>query len=574
MANVLVEKQSLVDAANAIRTVKGTQALIAPEDFDTEILGLAPVKDYGTLTIANYTTTGEVTTASYCTATLTDADSFLSFLIEKGLLHCGFDTTAMRTEYGCTLNYTTSNGGGWYDNNSGSSNGVYTSEQLTAAGLTVVKDTSYSYGTITVEYTVTISSPRTQIKITDSMDFASLGILSTKYEPYGGMMGGEYPPTFTVNGSTRLRSAIIGYVAGDDVSVIPDAFLTCCDNLESIDFTGVTEIKNYCLYYCGNFNGTITFPSSVTTIGDYFMSDCRSFNHPVIIPSTVTSFGTYFLTNCDSLNSTVTVQSSYPTLNYFLYGCNSFNQPFTIPQTVTNVYGLLGGCATFNQPLTIPNGVTNVSQLLASATSFNQPLTIPGSVTNTDYLLQRCSSFNSTLTFSEGITSLGTYILNTATVFNKPIVLPSSITSIGNYFLPSCPAFNSNITLPSGLKTIGNYFLSNNTVFNKPINLQSVESIGTYFLYSCTSFNQNITLPSTLTSIGTYFFYNTNAMTSTITANCNATVAATGNYMLATTSSSAACYTTGIKVGGTYGSAWRSQFANRTSSPYRKLIAA
>ena len=37
MANVLVEKQSLVDAANAIRTQLGSHDPIAPEDFDAKI---------------------------------------------------------------------------------------------------------------------------------------------------------------------------------------------------------------------------------------------------------------------------------------------------------------------------------------------------------------------------------------------------------------------------------------------------------------------------------------------------------------------------------------------------------
>ena len=60
-------------------------------------------------------------------------------------------------------------------------------------------------------------------------------------------------------------------------------------------------------------------------------------------------------------------------------------------------------------------------------------------------------------------------------------------------------------------------------------------------------------------------------MTSTVTCNAPASVAASSNNNFSTTNSSAACYVNGIGIDGTYGSEWYAKFATRTSSPYRKL---
>lgn len=548
MANVLVEKQSLIDTADAIRAKLGTQALIAPEDFDDRISEISGGKDYCTLTIASYTTTGAVDSVSQCTASFTDDDAFLEFAKSENMLSGGYDSTEGETLYEIYLSYNSYEG--WY-NNMGSNGTYYTTEMLANAGLSITLNQGATYGSVRITYNVTVdTSNTTQVSVTDSMEYASLGYLSTEYSHYGGGRYG-YPVIFILNGGIELRSCIIGYEAGADVTEVPDCFLANCDNLASVDFTGVTKIGSYCMASCGNFNVPITFPSSVATVGGYFMYECSSFNQPITLPATITSLGTGFLGNCDSFNSSVTLLTTSPQLRYFLGSCSSFNQSITIPPTAVDVYEFLGQCSAFNQPITIPNGVKNVNSFLQGCSSFNQPITIPASVTLSNAFLTDCAAFNSTITISGGVTKIGNYFLQRCYAFNKSITIPNTVTTIDSYFLFSCTAFNSTISLPSSLTTIGTNFLQNVPAYNK-----------------------DLTLPASITSIGAPMMYNCKAMVSTVYANCSADAISANTSSLATNDNTAACYTTGIKVGGTYGYAWRSKHANRTSSPYRKLIAA
>jgi hypothetical protein len=63
-------------------------------------------------------------------------------------------------------------------------------------------------------------------------------------------------------------------------------------------------------------------------------------------------------------------------------------------------------------------------------------------------------------------------------------------------------------------------------------------------------------------------------MTSTITINCPATAFATSNESFATSTATAASYVTGMRIAGPNKTAIMTRFPNRTSNPYRKLIAA
>ena len=215
------------------------------------------------------------------------------------------------------------------------------------------------------------------------------------------------------------------------------------------------------------------------------------------------------------------------------------------------------------------------AEFLESCSSLTAMSTLPSSLTTIGNLfLYGCSSFNQSLDLSH-LTSIGANFLAYCASFNQPITLPNTITAVPGNFLGYCSSFNQTITIPSSVATIGGTFLSHCTAFNQPIVLpDSVNSINANFLAYCSSFNQDITVPSGVTYIGTYFMYNCKAMTSTLTVNCAATVATTGNETLATNSPSAACYVTGIKLSGTYKNEWHTRFPDRTSSPYRKTIVA
>lgn len=244
----------------------------------------------------------------------------------------------------------------------------------------------------------------------------------------------------------------------------------------------------------------------------------------------------------------------------------------TVGETITSLPdGFLRYCTAL-EGVYIPSSVTTIGHnCMRYASALAQPLNLGSVTTIGQYFMYHCASFNGTLTLTS-LQSVGIQFLASCTAYNKAFSAPA-LTSIGNNFLYACSAFNSTISIPA-VTTIGTYFLARCTGFNYTFSLTNVTKIGAYFMQQCTSFNKNLTFPSGITSIGQYFMNRCDALTSTLTMNCAATVATSNNYTLATNSTSAACYVTGIKLAGTYKNEWHTRFQDRTSNPYRKTIVA
>lgn len=143
---------------------------------------------------------------------------------------------------------------------------------------------------------------------------------------------------------------------------------------------------------------------------------------------------------------------------------------------------------------------------------------------------------------------------------------------IENNFLYQSTAINNALDL-SNVVEIGSDFMTQCTTFNSNITLSKVIRIGKNFMYTCSAFSKTITLPATLSSTDDYMFYCCDNMTSLV---CNGPASNSGikssNNMLATTNASAPMYTTGITLTGTEAERWKNRLADRSSSPYRKLI--
>lgn len=545
MANVLVEKQSLIDTADAIRAKLGTQALIAPEDFDDRISEISGGGgDYGTVTVCSYTYTSSVYDSSSCTVTINDADGLFENALEMGWLQVSTDSGDIIGQV--NFQYQSD---GWHPQGDYDTN--YTTAYLNQLGMTVALDSGATWAEFEIRFVFTFNTSDTaQLHITEKVDFLSLGYLNTKYNEYGGMGDRMVSGTFTFNDGLYLKAQIVSYASGTDVTKTPDCFLAGSYSLSSVSLAGVTEIGPYFLYGCGTFNSPITIPSTVTKIGSYFMSGCESFDQAITFPATTTEIGAGCLYNCAGLDSQVTVLGPVTSLDRFMNGCSAYNQPFAIPSTLTRINEFMTGCSAFNQPITIPNGVTEVVALLSGSDAFNQPIALPASVTRISSFPSRMNGLNSAVTFSEGLVEIG----------------------YGCFYM--CSAFNKPISLPSTIEKIDSAFLYNSAVFNSTLNLGSVKTIGNDFMSGCRAFNQDLTIPSTVTTISyANFMFNCNAMTSTVTVNTGFTPSS-NNYAMATQTATAACYTTGIKVGGTNGAAWRTAWPNKTTSPYRKLLAA
>jgi hypothetical protein len=186
-----------------------------------------------------------------------------------------------------------------------------------------------------------------------------------------------------------------------------------------------------------------------------------------------------------------------------------------------------------------------------------------------------------------GLTSMGERFLYGCSSFNQELTLPPNLNSIGNIFMDSCTSFNQPLTLPDGITSIGHNFLWGCTSFNQPLTLpESLTYIRYSFLKNCRAFNQDLVIPASVTSIESVdvaqfpdqrfaFMENCDSMTSVVTVNCSVTAFSPNDIRsFTTTNPNAASCTTGITIAGPDKTEIIELFPNRTTSPYRKLIAA
>ncbi len=145
-----------------------------------------------------------------------------------------------------------------------------------------------------------------------------------------------------------------------------------------------------------------------------------------------------------------------------------------------------------------------------------------------------------------------------------------NLTSVKDNFLTGCPQLNCDMDL-SNLETIAFYFLKDCTSFNGNITFKNLKTINTGFMSGCTSYNKPLTLPNTVTSVAPSFMYNCNQFIGPLTVEMN--TSPTDNNTLATTTSTASMYVSGVTIDGTYAHVWGTNLPNRTSTPFRKLNA-
>ena len=377
-------------------------------------------------------------------------------------------------------------------------------------------------------------------KVDKSVEYDTPITSASDYAALQAPMDAGYPKEdYVFQLSTRdvFSNAIVRAVIGNIPTSIPDRFLACSRNMEIIAIgQNITSVGEYVLFNCGHLRGALKFPN-VTTVGHFFCAQ-NGYNNSSSDPESYSQF-----------NAEIEIPLATSIGNYFLYNAYNFNKLLSLPEATSIGSHFLGQCRTFNQSL-----------LLASATSLGEAF------------LYKCSSFNKSLSLTN-VTTIGNRFMRECTTFNQTITAPV-LTTIGDYFMAYCSAFSRSLSFPK-LETIGSYFYYQDTALNMAPSLPTtLTTIGNYFMNNCTAFNKGLTIPSSVTSIGTYFMYCCNAMTATLTVRCAATVALTSNYTLATTSNTAACYTTGIKLGGAHKNEWHSRFADSSSTPYRKTTVS
>ena len=346
---------------------------------------------------------------------------------------------------------------------------------------------------------------------------------------------------------------------------------------------GDIAVTGYGILYYMNDEGavqtlTLTSSSSYSSlIGDsgtattkqFTIEGVSIFNDQIVgiqFGASMTSFSIgSFLANCWNLNQPIDLSNITSFSGYsFLSNCYSFDQPISMPNYATLPNGFLSDCQAFNQPLDL-SGVTSISNFfMRSCYAFNQPLDLSNVDTIGYNFLSSCYAFNQPLDLSN-VETIGYSFLSGCNSFNQPLSLPK-ISSTNNYFLLGCYAFNQPLDLPN-VSTIGTYFMQDCHAFNQPLDLSRVTYIGNYFLYHCYSYNKKITLGSA--RVGTYFMYQCYSLSQ---VDVGSSTISSNNYSLAGTSTTARIYINGITLTGANASTWKSTLADRTSSPYRKLI--
>lgn len=509
-----------------------------------------PTVDYGTITISDYTLSVAIySSGTYnCSPVINDASKIEEFMSEHtqywnaGHIPGGYVLTLVYGAPGHSTSWS------FRDPTTYNYIGDMSEQDLIANGLTPNLTTGATSAEIALEITINTSGTQSSYQIKDYYEYMGLGFLGTTPGQH------DVSNTVRIGGNTFLRDSIVNFSFGQDADFIPEYFLANASNFDS-DITlpsGITEVPDYFLYSCTSFNSTVNL-STVTSIGKYFMRGCTSFNKPID------------LTNVSRIG------------DYFLNQCAVFDQPIDISNVDTIGSSFLSGCAWFNQTLTFKNGASIGSSLLSSCSHYNKPVdlsnvAVSASSPNFASLLNGAVNFNSTVTLPATPFKVGGSFMNNCSAFNQPFDV-SYITETSDGFMNSCSAFNQPLTF-TRLKKMGRSFLYHLTAFDSTLSIPVVTNIDYRFLSDCTSFTQPLTLPSTMTTtVGAYVyaFQNMDNFVGPLRIEGSASVTTSNSTVLTTTRSNTPFYQTGVSITGPYRSRWLS-LANKTSSPYRKLV--
>lgn len=139
-------------------------------------------------------------------------------------------------------------------------------------------------------------------------------------------------------------------------------------------------------------------------------------------------------------------------------------------------------------------------------------------------------------------------------------------------FLSSCTSLDCELNFAE-LLHCGDNFLNNCSSLNHAVYIPELRYLSNLFMANCRSYAQTLTLndnfPSSLIGTAYNFMNKCDNFTNLV---CNAPCLAGGNGSLATTDNTKPMYVDGVTLTGTYANDWKTALADRTSSPYRKLI--
>lgn len=407
-----------------------------------------------------------------------------------------------------------------------------------------------------------------------------------------------------------------------NVTAIGNSFLANCRNFTqpiTIPDT-VTSIGTEFLYSCTSFNHPVTIPNGVTTLLGRFLASATEFDSVLTLPDTITSIGDNFMRGCGKFNQELHLPSRLEIIGgSFLENCYQYSQPITIHDTVKSIgTNFLYGCSAFVGPLTVgtancPTDTNSLSQGTASAPAYQTGITLAGPYAQVwkDALPDRTTSPYRKLIVDDGAkdayiitytpnsdiapTYYGLNEANNLLLYGTVTELPNPNRQYTNVkFTENCQnlkisrirgssSFMPFVQVVEGLENLtsvteigANFMIQNNSDPNKdapvlttitalPPNVTTIE-FG--FLSGCYSFTSPITISSKVTSIGSSFMFNCRNFTGPLTVNTSAIPERGETQQEQRLSLNTDYYTypafaQGIKVDGTYASAWKAALPNR-----------
>ena len=281
--------------------------------------------------------------------------------------------------------------------------------------------------------------------------------------------------------------------------------------------------------FCRNFHNLNQplYLNNISIIGQSLLSECPDFNQPVVLGV-----------------SSATISSD------FLKSCTSFNQPLDLSMVSTVGGSFMESCTSFNQPVDLSSATTLGASFMKYCVSFNSPIDV------------------SSVTAIQGASGLGYGFLSYCFSFNQPLSLPE-VTSISNSFMDYCSMFNQPLSLPK-VTSIGTYFMTYCYRFNQPLSLPNVTSIKSNFMAYTRSLASKVTLGAASVTAA-YMFYDSYLLPE-LDVGSSTIVGTSLNQTLAVQSNTCKAYINGVTLTGANASTWKSTLADRTSTPYRKLI--
>lgn len=279
-------------------------------------------------------------------------------------------------------------------------------------------------------------------------------------------------------GNDQLTSVII-----NERIPLPDYCFLNCSNLETIEWSGTSEIAR--IYAGGLAKGTGCFEGCTSLTGIRLSGTPANDNRTI---------GARAFYGCESLEEVTLSNSPYNDYNSIgneaFYGCTSLTYfPFG------SYIDVIGDSAFENSGLT----QANINQNYVSATRFNIG----------ERAFANCEDLESvTISVSSAQTPrIGSYCFANDTSLTN-VTLPNRIDRIPAHCFDGCTALET-ITIPASVNIIEEYAFNNCTSLRNVIfaNNSVLTTIGARAFYNTVSL-ETFTVPSGVTSIGAYAFAN------------------------------------------------------------------